>query len=227
MNNNNNSKGEHVEKEVIDKKNLHKARGIAKVSGAVKKKINYSLQMTGFLFFTGIFVILIPILLYKMKKYTILEGYLPNVDLIATALSWHGGPFNSWQELYPASPVTNYGFISQVFINYIALLGLTYIIAREASITRNAIKGWSMGFVMLLMTYLLPSNATIIPFMDYANMKLSGIKAISSTYQNEIIACLGLMMAGTIIYLESQILKYFHHHLYKIGHIIINIPKLF
>ena len=208
---------------------LHKARGIIKISKAVnkEKKINYSLQIGGFLLFTSIFIIGIPLLLYKTKYYTILEGYLPNVDLIATALSWHGGPFGGWKELYPASPITQYGFISQVFINYIALLGLTYIIAREASVAHDPIKGWSMGFVMLLMTYLLPSNTTIIPLMDYISEKLDTIKSIPQLYQTEIVTLIGLITSFIIIYLESLVLKYSRYYLYKIGHTIIQIPKLF
>ena len=38
MNNTNNSKSNPPQKDVINKKNLHKARGIAKVSNAIKKK---------------------------------------------------------------------------------------------------------------------------------------------------------------------------------------------
>ena len=215
--NNNNTK-------TIDK--LNKARGIFKINNIIKKKTNYHLQITGLFVFVSIFVIFIPILLYKTKHYTILEGYLPNVDLIATALSWHGGSFEWWKQLYPASPITNYGFASQVFINYIALLGVTYIIARETKKTRNVIKGWSLGFIMLLMTYLLPSNATIIPVMEYLNNKLNN-NSRPILYRSEIIATVGLIIAFIIIYLESLILNYFQHLLYKVGKFIIRIPKLF
>ena len=128
--------------------------------------VNYLLQITGLILFINLFLF-VAFLLYKGKYYSILAGYLPNIDLIATSLSWHGGPRDSLKRLYPASPITRYGFMSQVLINYFALLGLTYIIASESKETRNIVKGWSLGFVMILMTYLLPSKATIIPIMNY------------------------------------------------------------
>ena len=182
--------------------------------------VNYLRQITGLILFINLFFF-IALLLYKGKYYYMLEGYLPNIDLIATALSWHGGPRGSWKKLYPASPITKYGFMSQVIINYFALLGLTYIIAREAKETRNIVKGWSMGFVMILMTYLLPSQATIIPIMKYVN-KLN----IPSRFHKLIVSGVGLITAVIIIYMESLILKYFSHHLYKVGKAIVRIPKI-
>ena len=62
------------------------------------------------------------------------------------------------RKLYPDTVTTLYGFLSKSLINYGALLGVTYIIAREATITKSTVEGWSLGLVMLLMTYLLPSN---------------------------------------------------------------------
>ena len=183
--------------------------------------VNYLRQITGLILFINLFLF-VALLLYKGKYYNLLEGYLPNIDLIATALSWHGGPRGSWKKLYPASPLTKYGFMSQVIINYFALLGLTYIIAREAKETRNIVKGWSMGFVMILMTYLLPSKATIIPIMDYVNHL-----NIPSRFHNLIVSCVGLITAIIIIYMESLILTYFKDHLYKVGKVLVRIPKLF
>ena len=112
--------------------------------------------------------------------------------------------------LYPATPVTKYGFLSQSFINYTALIGLTYIIAREAKMTNNIIKGWSMGFVMLLMTYLLPSNLTIIPIMDFADKLLTKNTPSLLTYKEEIVTSIGLVVS-LLYYLfriaHSQILS--------------------
>ena len=87
--------------------------------------------------------------------------------------------------------------------------------------TRNIIKGWSMGFVMILMTYLLPSQATIIPLMKYVN-KLN----IPSRFHKLIVSGVGLVTAVIIIYVESLVLKYFSHHLYKVGKAIVRIPKI-
>jgi len=225
MSNNNNQKNKQ-DKGKNEKKNT---RGIVNLNQTIQKKstINYDFQFLGLVLFFSIFIIFIPILLYKRKYHTILEGYMPNIDLLATALSWHGGPYDMWKDLYPATPVTKYGFLSQSFINYTALIGLTYIIAREAKMTNNIIKGWSMGFVMLLMTYLLPSNLTIIPIMDFVDKLLTKSAPSLLTYKEEIVTSVGLVISLLIIYLESRILKYYRLHLYKLGKKILSIPKLF
>ena len=92
--------------------------------------------------------------------YDILEVYLPNVDLIANLVSYRGGFFkdNFFTGLYKPIPTTVSEFLSQSAINYIALLGVTYIIARETKLSNNIAFGWSAGFMMLLLTYLLPSQ---------------------------------------------------------------------
>ena len=200
---------------------------LIKLNHVTKEKINYGKQFIGLGIYLIIFLLIIPISLYKTNHYTILEGYLPNVDLIATALSWHGGPNDIWQHLYRASPITRYGFYSQVFINYIALLGLTYIIARETKRTNNIIKGWSMGFIMLLMTYLLPSNTSIIPIMNKFQTYLEKIKIKTPLYKNIITTLIGFLVVICIILLESFILKHSRPLLAKIGKKIINIPRLF
>ena len=185
------------------------------------KRINTKKQFLGLLLYIGVFIIIIPVLLYKFKFFTILEGYLPNIDLLATCLSWHGGPYDIWTELYPTTPITTYGFLSQSFINYGALLGLTYIVAREAKLTHSVIKGWSLGLVMLLMTYLLPSNF-ITHVMNGLNTHLGdGIL-------NQIITTMaGLLISICIILFESFIISYFRHALVKVGKSIIQFPKKF
>ena len=80
--------------------------------------VNYSLQIMGLISFIVVFLFG-AFLLYKGKYYTILEGYLPNIDLMATALSWRGGPRNSLKRLYSMSPVTIYGYMSKMLINYL------------------------------------------------------------------------------------------------------------
>ena len=89
--------------------------------------------------------------------YNILEAYMPNRPY-CNSITWHGGPFKIWDHLYPPSPLTIYGFSSQTIINYMSLLGLTYIITRETKRTGSMARGWSMAFIMLLMTYLLPGQ---------------------------------------------------------------------
>jgi len=177
-------------------------------------------QFGGLLLYIGLFIIFIPIYLYKYKFFTILEGYLPNIDLLATCLAWHGGPYGIWAELY-GSTKTVYGFISQSIINYGALLGLTYIIARESDLTNSAVKGWSLGFIMLLMTYLLPSR-----LIDYAMNYIYQITG--KNIQARLVATLtGLLISISIIALESHIISYFRSSLIKIGSTILTLPRHF
>ena len=93
-------------------------------------------NIIGLCLFYIIFVILIPFLLYKKEYYIFLEAYLPNVELIANLLTWIGGPMNIWSNLYSGgNDITNK--VSQIMINYTALLGLTFIVAREAVKTKS------------------------------------------------------------------------------------------
>ena len=170
------------------------------MSNVEKKPVNVPKQILGYIIFFLVFVVYIPLLIYKYKKFTLLEGYLPNVDLIASSLSWHGGPFGIWKFLYPINVTNSYGFISEASVNYMALLSLTFLVARESVKHNNIIKGWSMGFVMILMTYLLPSNLVIIPLMDTFHSYLP----INNLF---IVHIFGLLVAAAVIYLETLVLR--------------------
>jgi len=50
--------------------------------------INLPKFFLGWAIFILVFIITIPYLLFKTKFYSILEAYLPNLDLIATVLTW-------------------------------------------------------------------------------------------------------------------------------------------
>ena len=196
---------------------VHDDEGIIEINQTIKKKININEQIIGLFIYIIVFIILLPIILYKYKYFTILEGYLPNVDLIANVLSWYGGPFNMWQDLYPSVAITTYGFISQSLINYLALIGLTYIIARETKLTGNILKGWSMGFVMLLMTYLLPSNLV--------THLMNKVKQMYNSKNWSTI--IGFIVSILIIILEAFIIKNSRNFLTELGKNIINFPKIF
>ena len=126
-------------------------------------------QIKGIVFFIVVFVMLIPSLLYKFQFHEILEVYMPNFDLLATALSFQDGAlgFPYFQELYGREE-NLIGWMSTLFINYISLLGLTYLVARRVHITKSLRKGWGIGFVMLLLTYLVPNV-----FITYFQNRLS------------------------------------------------------
>ena len=192
-----------------------------------KNQINVDIKKTvvGFILYFIIFVILIPVILFKSQMYGILEAYMPNVDLIATVISWHGGPLKLWDHLYPPSPVTIYGFYSQTIINYISLLGLTYIITRETQRTGSMARGWSMAFIMLLMTYLLPGQF-ISWIMDKTNDLISNYFKFNFISSNSIVVIMGFFLVTIIIASEAHILHNFKKNLEHMAKKIINIPKL-
>lgn len=179
-------------------------------------------------------VIFIPLLLVKGKYFDILEVYLPNVDLLANLVSFDGGFLigNYFNQLYAPTPLTRVGFFSQVIINYIALLGITYIISRETKLTGSIAQGWSIGFVMLMMTYLVPSqlisitmNKVIKYIQNTFHLKRKNAYEIYASYIPALLV--GIIMTISIIMGEKHIIRYLRSHLVDIANFIINIPKQF
>ena len=202
----------------IDKKY---SQNIVNVDKSHKHKYTTNIPkiVFGFAIFVLIFIIAITILLLKNKKYNLLETYMPNIDLIATVITWHGGPYKIWEHLYPPTPLTIYGFSSQTLINYMALLGLTYIVIRETKRTNSIIKGWALAFVMLLMTYLLPSQ-----LISYTMDKTSELLN-QSNLSKIIVLISGFLITGLIIISEAYILKNYKTRIEHTVQKILNIPK--
>ena len=113
----------------------------------------FSQNLKGIFIYIVVFVIIIPIILYRYGFTELLEVYMPNFDLLATAVSFGGGPANTriFKELYNTHSENILGKTSTLLINYLSLLGLTYLIARRVNITKSVAKGWGIGFVMLLL----------------------------------------------------------------------------
>ena len=201
------------------------SQNIVNLHNEKKIKVDIKKTVIGFILYFIIFVILIPLILFKSQMYGILEAYMPNVDLIATVISWHGGPLKIWDHLYPPSPFTIYGFYSQTIINYMSLLGLTYIITRETQRTGSMARGWSMAFIMLLMTYLLPGQF-ISWIMDKTNGLISNYFKFNFISSNSIVVIMGFFLVTIIIASEAHILHNFKKNLEHMAKKIINIPKL-
>ena len=169
----------------------------------------FSQNLKGIFIYIVIFVITIPILLYRYGFNELLEVYMPNFDLLATAVSFGGGPGNTriFQELYNPNSQSLLGKISTLFINYLSLLGLTYLVARRVNLTKSLAKGWGIGFVMLLLTYLIP-NAIIAEtqhkFAEYFfNLKTGQNKTLFAYLS---VVGVGLGIAAMFIWAELIIL---------------------
>ena len=202
------------------------SQNIVNLHNEKQKQIKVDIKKTvvGFILYFIIFVILIPLILFKSQMYGILEAYMPNVDLIATVISWHGGPLKIWDHLYPPSAVNIYGFSSQTIINYLSLLGLTYIITRETKRTGSIARGWSMTFIMLLMTYLLPGQF-ISWTMDKTKNLISNYFKLNFITTDSIVVVLGFFLVATIITSEAHILHNSKKNLEHMAKKIMNIPN--
>jgi len=182
-------------------------------------------QILGIVFFIIVFIITIPTFLYKFHFHEILEVYMPNFDLLATAVSFQDGAtgFPYFQELYGREE-NLIGWLSTLFINYLSLLGLTYLVARRVHITKSLRKGWGIGFVMLLLTYLVP-NVFITFFQnkvsDFLQNKFlpeekmdenlgnpSAMKQRIFDINNVIVLLVGLGIAALFILTEVTLLKH-------------------
>lgn len=180
----------------------------------------------GFISYVIIFVMFFPYLLYKYQYFNILEAYMPNLDLIANILTWKGGPYDIWKYLYPNEVVTFYGYTSQTLINYLSLLGVTFLVSKETKRTNSIHKGWSIALIMLLMTYLLPGRAVSWAMDNIYEI----IKKNSNKHPSAILSLttlLGALITILIILSESILLHSYKKNLGNIANYILKIPKLF
>jgi hypothetical protein len=187
-----------------------------------KKNINNDIKFAiGFSIYILIFGLSVPFYLYKYNHHTLLEAYMPNLDLIANILTWHGGPFDIWKYLYPDIPVTLYGFTSQTLINYASLLGITFLVARETKRTNSIPRGWSIAFVMLLATYLLPGRIisyvmeTLYKFIQKYTASMSVLPYVLTLF-------LGSLFTISIIGAEYIFLN---HYKKSLGNLAIKLTK--
>ena len=179
--------------------------------------VNITRFILGFIIYFIIFVLMIPYYLIKTARYEILAGYLPNLDLIATVIGYHGGPFNLflWKHLYNPADTTIIGYISSNLINYFALLGVTYIIAFYTFKLNDIEKGWTRAFIMLPMTYFIPGNI-IIYYMNMFGNYLNNYFNDFNRNHYFITIIFGLLLTTFFILIEAEIIYVFGDSLSKI-----------
>ena len=165
-------------------------------------------EILGLLVYILVFGITIPYFLYKYNKIEILEGYMPNLDLIANILGYSKGPFGDiFEDLYNLNKVQ----ISIIAINYFALLGVTFLIALKTLRSKSLIDGWSSAFIMLLATYLVPGNP--LSYLLYVFGKnISNISDVLKvgTFLNWLVTVIfGTIIAVMVIMFESLLISNF------------------
>ena len=195
----------------------------SKVSKSINKKTikssnkNVQKSYLGLVLFLFIFTFLISNIMHDLGYYGFLLGYLPNQDLVATVLTRWGGPFDVWKDLYPETMTEIHTWTSVNVINYTALIGLTYNVAKEVYEHNDLHMGWSMAFLMLLMTYLLPSPViTFVMNKVYEMFPKYNSLAVLAGF----IAVLGIIMG------ESYILDNYRPFFIKISKTFIDLGNI-
>jgi len=160
--------------------------------------------MLGLLVFVLIFAIIVPAILYKLKLLKILAVYFPNLDIIATILSYDAGFKDTlFSNLYNTQCKFNtekhkvYS-VSEIIINYLSLMGLFFVVFLLSK--NDVYKGLSYASIMLLMTYMLP-NQIIEVVLNY----------IHDAYKLNVVhvVLVGMVIMGLIIGVEHLILENF------------------
>ena len=181
------------------------------------QNVDMEKHMIGFFIYLLIFVLFIPYLLIKYKYWNVLSAYFPNLDMIATIIGYHGGPKNLfiWKHLYNPSDISYIGYITSNIINMFALLGVTYIIAYYTFIKRNIYKGWSRAFIMLPMTYFIPSNI-IVYVMNIVGVYFNKLFESKSLIHYLLVVFAGCLVALGFILMEAGIIKIIVPYIYKL-----------
>lgn len=178
--------------------------------------------MLGLIVFILIFAIMIPVLLYKLGLYNILAVYFPNLDIIATILSYNAGfkdtifsnlfntqcKFNTEKgKIYP---------VSELIINYLSLIGIGVVVLKMSK--GNMYKDLANFSVMLLITYMLPNQVLeiILNYIDNAYELNTGL-----------VVMFGLLLTVFIIGIEHLILEKFRGSISNVfKKILIDFPSI-
>lgn len=170
----------------------------------------YSSQVIGLIIYIVVFAIAVPILMLKHGLWQYLEVYMPNLDFVAFILGYRGGPLNSeiFRYLYNPTSVTLYGTVSTNIINFFALLGVTYLIARYTVRGGSLVSGWSRAFFMLPITYLFPGHL-VVEGMNAVGAKLAPTIPSTSPLHWPIMMCVGLSLALPFFIVEKWLIDSF------------------
>ena len=170
--------------------------------------VDLFIHNTGFIIFIVLFVICIPYLLIKYKHFELLAVYFPNLGSIATVIGFYGGPLDSfiWKHLYNPADTTLTGYISSNIINFFSLLGITGVVAYYTFIDKSIFKGWSRAFIMLPMTYFLPTYI-IVYYMNKFGNYLNKFYSSSSLMHYLLVVIFGILLIIGLLIVEAFMIK--------------------
>jgi len=177
-------------------------------------------SLVGFFIYVIIFIFFIPYLLLNYKQYEILAAYFPNLDNLATAIGYMGGPpvqmpGELWKYLRESCKENLFEFLSVSFIHYVSLLGLTFTVASFTNKYNSISKGWSIAFFMLFITYIIPGHL-ILKSQDEFGKLLNPYFNYNTIIHYIIIASIGISMVLGLIIIEEKLIHNFSSKLAKL-----------
>ena len=176
----------------------------------------FRLQLLGSFIYFFLFIVCIPVILWKFDLVTFLCLYLSNVDLIASAISYNGGPYTSeiFTELYPPSAGTIYAYTSKLIINAIAITGILYLTGVIQKKSGSIVKGCIVGLIVIVVTFLSPNDiiTSSQTSLSEAAIKTTGLNPNTDIVLYFFITFIGLAIAALFIVVEQYII--FRHDYY-------------
>ena len=174
-------------------------------------------QLGGLVIYLSIFGLAIPYLIRVSGYPHLLEAYVPNLDLIANVVGYSMGPFGLglFEGLYNPDQDS----ISSIVINYIALLGIAYIVATQTLKTKSLAEGWSRAFIMFLITYLLPGK-WLSYFLYTLGKGIADFAPVGTPLNWFITVSGGLSFVLSLLALEAFLIAYLGRHVARLAHFI-------
>jgi len=185
-----------------------------------EKDLNFytknKLYIYGLLIYILVFAIIIPYIIYKFKWYFFLGLYFINIDLLASVLSFQGGPFNTniFKHLYNDSQ-TLIGYISFNIINLVVLLGIAYTIIKIAQENNSIEFGVAVSLFIYTITYLFPQriiNTFMNNFYKYLDDNFDIANKYGHNLQWFIVFLFGLLLVKLFILFEKVSINFFAVH---------------
>jgi hypothetical protein len=193
-------------------------------------KLYYALGVVIFLFvFGGI----IPYIFMKLGWIELIEVWVTNLDLLATALSFRDGLFGTglFAYLYRLTDQGEVSYWSTLAVNYVALLGVCLVVAHRVYRTKSISHGWAIATIMLLVTYLIPNEIIreyvektyhiIQKYLGKDKAKSSGGAILHQRFETAIPIIVGLLIATGFLLLEKFIIRVQLHHIERFAEYIL------
>jgi len=173
------------------------------------------IDICGLVIYFIIAIIIIPQIIIYFDLAYILPIYLPNVDMLATILTFIRGPYDIWKNLYVSDPDFIVHFYTKTMINYAALISMCYIVASKSH-KEGIYVGWSYAIIMVMCSYLLPGYI-INTAMNAAYLYTNSIYA-------SVLAAIGIIVP--ILLFESLLIYDFKYQIASIAKYIVQHPSL-